>query len=59
MFHHAMRRSHIPDLKAHEVLHIGNHFHKDFLGARAAGMHAVLLSRYERTHTRTVALRLD
>jgi FMN phosphatase YigB (HAD superfamily) len=29
-----------------EVLHIGNDFHKDFEGARRAGIHAVLLDRY-------------
>ena len=29
-----------------EVLHIGNHFQKDFEGARQVGMHAVLLDRY-------------
>ena len=32
-----------------EVLHIGNDFHKDFAGARRAGMHAVLLDRYNET----------
>jgi putative hydrolase of the HAD superfamily len=29
------------------VLHIGNDFAKDFEGARRAGMHAVLLDRYD------------
>lgn len=29
-----------------QVLHIGNDFQKDFEGARRAGMHAALLSRY-------------
>jgi len=29
-----------------QVLHIGNHFKKDFEGARLAGMHSVLLDRY-------------
>jgi putative hydrolase of the HAD superfamily len=32
-----------------QVLHIGNDFAKDFEGARRAGMHAVLLSRYAET----------
>ena len=31
------------------VLHIGNDFHKDFQGARRAGMHAALLDRYQET----------
>ena len=30
-----------------EVLHIGNDYQKDFAGARRAGMHAVLLDRYD------------
>jgi FMN phosphatase YigB (HAD superfamily) len=30
-----------------QVLHIGNDFDKDFEGARSAGMHAVLLDRYD------------
>ena len=29
-----------------QVLHVGNDFTKDFEGARRAGMHAVLLDRY-------------
>jgi putative hydrolase of the HAD superfamily len=32
-----------------EVLHIGNDFAKDFEGAKRAGMHTVLLDRYEQT----------
>ena len=35
-----------PPLQPQEVLHIGNDFNKDFLGAREAGFHAVLLDRY-------------
>ena len=31
------------------VFHIGNDFHKDFQGARRAGMHAALLDRYQET----------
>lgn len=31
------------------VLHIGNDFNKDFEGARRAGMHALLLDRYDET----------
>lgn len=30
-----------------DVLHIGNDFSKDFVGARQSGMHAVLLDRYK------------
>lgn len=30
-----------------QVLHVGNDFTKDFEGARRAGMHAVLLDRYD------------
>jgi REG-2-like HAD superfamily hydrolase len=37
------------ELLPSEVLHIGNDFVKDFEGARRAGMHAVLLDRYEET----------
>lgn len=33
-------------LEASQVLHVGNDFGKDFAGARRAGMHAVLLDRY-------------
>ena len=33
-------------LEASQVLHVGNDFNKDFAGARRAGMHAVLLDRY-------------
>jgi putative hydrolase of the HAD superfamily len=32
-----------------QVLHIGNDFAKDFEGARRAGMHAILLDRYNET----------
>jgi REG-2-like HAD superfamily hydrolase len=35
------------ELLPSEVLHVGNDFVKDFEGARRAGMHAVLLDRYE------------
>jgi putative hydrolase of the HAD superfamily len=35
------------DLLPSEVLHIGNDFSKDFEGARRAGMHALLLDRYD------------
>ena len=35
-----------PPLKPEEVLHIGNDFKKDYLGAKNAGFHAVLLDRY-------------
>lgn len=34
------------EIEPAHVLHIGNHFHKDFEGARQVGMHAVLLDRY-------------
>ena len=34
------------ELLPSEVLHIGNDYKKDFEGARRAGMHAVLLDRY-------------
>jgi putative hydrolase of the HAD superfamily len=42
-------RSFLPtpqDVDPSHILHIGNHFQKDFEGARAAGMHSVLLDRY-------------
>jgi FMN phosphatase YigB (HAD superfamily) len=29
-----------------EVLHIGNDYEKDYVGARNAGFHAILLNRY-------------
>ena len=32
-----------------QVLHVGNDFVKDFEGARRAGMHAILLDRYDET----------
>lgn len=32
-----------------QVLHVGNDYVKDFEGARRAGMHAVLLDRYNET----------
>lgn len=32
-----------------QVLHIGNDYTKDFVGARRAGMHAILLDRYDET----------
>ena len=35
-----------PPLQPQEVLHIGNDFTKDFVGAKEAGFHAVLLDRY-------------
>jgi putative hydrolase of the HAD superfamily len=34
-----------------EVIHVGNDYFKDFEGARRAGMHAVLLDRYEETES--------
>jgi putative hydrolase of the HAD superfamily len=34
-------------LLSSQVLHIGNDYSKDFEGARRAGMHAVLLDRYQ------------
>jgi FMN phosphatase YigB (HAD superfamily) len=37
-----------PLLPSH-ILHIGNDFAKDFEGARRAGMHALLLDRYDET----------
>lgn len=36
-----------PPLKPEEVLHIGNDFKKDYLGAKDAGFHAALLDRYD------------
>mmetsp|Transcript_30109 Transcript_30109/g.56874 ORF Transcript_30109/g.56874 Transcript_30109/m.56874 type:complete len:350 (-) Transcript_30109:305-1354(-) len=36
-----------PPLKPEEVLHIGNDFKKDYIGAKNAGFHAVLLDRYD------------
>jgi len=36
-----------PPLKPEEVLHIGNDFKKDYLGAKDAGFHAILLDRYD------------
>jgi len=35
-----------PPLKPEEVMHIGNDFTKDYIGAKNAGFHAVLLDRY-------------
>ena len=32
-----------------QILHVGNDYVKDFEGARRAGMHAVLLDRYDET----------
>ena len=40
-------------LKPDEILHIGNDFNKDFVGAHNAGMHAVLLNRF---HEEDIAL---
>mmetsp|Transcript_26022 Transcript_26022/g.54798 ORF Transcript_26022/g.54798 Transcript_26022/m.54798 type:complete len:402 (+) Transcript_26022:50-1255(+) len=34
-------------LKPEEILHIGNDFKKDYVGAKEAGFHAVLLDRYD------------
>ena len=39
--------SSFPPLRPEEVLHIGNDFKKDYLGAKDAGFHAVLLDRYD------------
>ncbi|KAL7525666.1 hypothetical protein ACHAWF_001459, partial [Thalassiosira exigua] len=36
-----------PPLKPEEVLHIGNDFKKDYVGAKEAGFHAALLDRYD------------
>ena len=36
-----------PPLKPEEVLHIGNDYTKDYLGAKDAGFHAALLDRYD------------
>lgn len=36
-------------LKPSEILHIGNDFQKDFVGATEAGFHAVLLDRFDET----------
>lgn len=36
-----------PPLKPEEVLHIGNDFNKDYVGAREAGFHAALLDRFD------------
>lgn len=36
-----------PPLRPDEVLHIGNDFKKDYLGAKNAGFHAILLDRYD------------
>ena len=36
-----------PPLKPEEVLHIGNDFKKDYIGAKNAGFHAALLDRYD------------
>lgn len=38
-----------PPLKPDEVLHIGNDFKKDYVGATDAGFHAILLDRYGET----------
>mmetsp|Transcript_37490 Transcript_37490/g.65758 ORF Transcript_37490/g.65758 Transcript_37490/m.65758 type:complete len:320 (+) Transcript_37490:255-1214(+) len=38
---------HCPPLKPGEVLHIGNDFKKDYIGAKNAGFHAALLDRYD------------
>jgi REG-2-like HAD superfamily hydrolase len=36
-------------LRPEEILHIGNDFQKDFVGATEAGFHAVLLDRFDET----------
>lgn len=36
-----------PPLKPEEVLHIGNDFKKDYIGAKNAGFHSALLDRYD------------
>lgn len=52
-YHEAMKRlaaflpSEDEPLVPSQVLHIGNDYGKDFEGARRAGMHAVLLDRYD------------
>jgi len=38
---------HAAPLLPSEILHIGNDFEKDFIGARNAGFHAVLLDRFD------------
>jgi FMN phosphatase YigB (HAD superfamily) len=53
----AARKAAEPWLEAHnsskepllpsEVLHIGNDYEKDYVGAREAGFHAVLLDRFQ------------
>jgi len=45
IFHQALRRH---DLKANEALHVGDSHEKDVLGARAAGLAAVLVDRREK-----------
>lgn len=40
-------KKNIQRLKPEEVLHIGNDFQKDYIGAKKAGFHAVLLDRYD------------
>lgn len=44
---HLHQNADVPKLKPDEVLHIGNDFEKDYLGARSAGFHAALLDRYD------------
>ena len=41
------KRSDIKQLMPEEVLHIGNDYQKDYVGATSAGFHAVLLDRYD------------
>jgi len=43
------RMKQLDPLLPSQVLHVGNDFTKDFEGARRAGMHAVLLDRYNET----------
>jgi putative hydrolase of the HAD superfamily len=37
----------VEPLKPEEILHIGNDYQKDYVGATEAGFHAVLLDRFD------------
>lgn len=43
------RQREVPRLLPSEVLHIGNNFEHDYVGAKEAGMQVVLLNRYDET----------
>jgi len=46
IFNFAQSKSYLVELKPSEVLHIGDDYSKDYLGAKAAGLQAILVDRW-------------